>query len=136
MRAAFVGLDAAATGRDDRGGPRGVCHSLRDAQQARCRRGVVAARADLIGGGARSPLWSQWLSDVLGMTLHQIADSDHGCALGAARLGRLAAGDDLGCARKPRRLRSFEPRPDREARHVERHLEWRRLYPMARELAR
>ena len=98
--------------------------------------GSAPREADLIGGGARSPLWSQWLANALGMPLHQLADSEHGAALGAARLGRLAAGDDLRCARKPRRLRSFEPRPDRAARHAERHREWRRLYPLARELAR
>jgi len=114
----------------------GVCHALGDAQEALAGAGSSPREADLIGGGARSPLWSQWLADALGMTLHQVADSDHGCALGAARLGRLAAGDDLGCAGKPRRLRSFEPRPDRAARYAERRLEWRRLYPLARELAR
>jgi len=114
----------------------GVCYAMRDAQQALAEAGSAPREADLIGGGARSPLWSQWLADVLGLTLHQIADSDFGAALGAARLGRLAAGDDLSCARRPRRLRSFEPRRDRAARHAERHLAWRRLYPSARELAR
>ena len=137
VRAAFVGLDSTT----DRAAMtaavlEGVCHSLRDAQEALAEAGSSPREADLIGGGARSPLWSQWLADALGITLHQVADSDHGAALGAARLGRLAAGDDLRCARKPRRLRSYQPRPDRTARHDERHREWRRLYPRARELAR
>ncbi len=137
VRGAFVGLGHGA----DRGAMtgavlEGVCYALRDAQQALAGAGSAPQEADLIGGGARSPLWSQWLADTLGLTLHQVADSDYGSALGAARLGRLAAGDDLSCAGKPRRLRSFEPRPGRVARHAERHIEWRRLYPSLRELAR
>ena len=137
VRGTFVGLDSGT----DRAAMtaavlEGVCHALCDAQQALAAAGSSPREADLIGGGARSPLWSQWLADTLGMTLHQVADGDHGCALGAARLGRLAAGDDLRCARKARRLRSFEPRPDRATRLAERHLEWRRLYPLAREIAR
>ena len=136
-RAAFIGLDS-TTDRPAMTAAvlEGVCHALRDAQQALADAGSSPREADLIGGGARSPLWSQWLADVLGITLHQVADSDVGAALGAARLGRLAAGDDLRCAKKPRRLRSFEPRADRAARHAERHREWRRLYPLVRELAR
>ena len=35
------------------------------------------------------------MADVLGMPLHQVAESEIGCALGAARLARLAAGAQL-----------------------------------------
>ena len=137
VRGAFVGLSHGTDRRAMTGAVlEGVCYALRDAQQALAAAGSTPREADLIGGGARSPLWSQWLADTLDLTLHQVADSDFGCALGAARLGRLAAGDDLSCAGKARRLRSFEPRRERAARHAERHLEWRRLYPSVRELAR
>ncbi len=137
VRAGFVGLDSSIDRAAMTGAVlEGVCYALRDARLALAEAGSAPREADLIGGGARSPLWSQWLADALDMTLHQVAESDHGCALGAARLGRMAAGDDPSCARKPRRLRSFEPRPGRAALHAERHLAWRRLYPLARELAR
>jgi xylulokinase len=96
----------------------------------------VLKEAALIGGGARSPLWAQILADVLGIPLHQVAESDIGCALGAARLARMAAGDGIEVARPARRLRSFEPRPDQVALHRERHAHWQRLYPLARDFAR
>jgi xylulokinase len=137
VRGAFVGLDASTSRAAMTGAViDGVCHALRDAQLALAGAGSSPREADLIGGGARSPLWSQRLADVLGITLHQIADSEVGGAIGAARLGRMAAGDDLSCARKPRRLRTFEPRPGEIARHAERHAQWRHLYPLARDLAR
>jgi sugar (pentulose or hexulose) kinase len=64
-----------------------------------------------------------------------VATGDFGCALGAARLARIAAGDDVSCAGKPQRLRSYAPRRDRAARLAERHRAWQRFYPLARELA-
>jgi len=136
VRAGFFGLDAGVSRSDMTAAVLdGVCQALRDARDALAAAGSSPLEADLIGGGARSPLWSQWLADALDMTLHQVAAGDFGCALGAARLARLAAGDDLSCAGKPKRLRSFAPRPDRIARHAERHRAWQRFHPLARELA-
>ena len=107
-----------------------------DAKEALIDAGTTMNEADLIGGGARSPLWAQILADVLGIPLHQVAESDMGCALGAARLARMAAGDSIAVARPAHRLRSFDPRPAQVALHRERHVHWQRLYPMARDFAR
>jgi len=114
----------------------GVAYALRDAQEALAGAGTTLREAALIGGGARSPLWSQIIADVLGITLHQVAESDIGCALGAARLARMAAGDGLSVARAATRLRTFEPRAAASAKHAERHRHWQRLYPFARDFAR
>jgi xylulokinase len=114
----------------------GVAYALRDAQQALAGAGTTLQEASLIGGGARSPLWAQILADVLGISLHQVAESDIGCALGAARLARMAAGDGLSVARPATRLRSFEPRPAASAQHAERHRHWQLLYPLARDFGR
>jgi len=107
----------------------GVAYAMRDAQQALASAGTTLKEADIIGGGARSPLWCQIMADVLGITLHQVAESEIGCALGAARLARLAAGEPLSALKKPQRLRSFTPRAERVALHAERHARWRKLYP-------
>ena len=107
----------------------GVAYAMRDAQEALASAGTVLAEADVIGGGARSPLWCQLMADVLGIPLHQVAESEIGCALGAARLARLAAGEPLSALRKPERLRSFQPRPERAALHAKRHVHWQQLYP-------
>lgn len=114
----------------------GVAYALKDAQLALADAGTVLSEAALIGGGARSPLWAQIIADVLGITLHQVAESDIGCALGAARLARMAAGDSIAVARPAHRLRSFEPRPAQVRLHHERHARWARLYPLARDFAR
>jgi len=114
----------------------GVAYALCDAQQALADSGTVLHDAALIGGGARSPLWAQILADVLAIPLHQVAESDIGCALGAARLARMAAGADLSIARPATRLRSFEPRPAQVALHAERHRRWQGLYPFARYFSR
>ena len=108
----------------------GVAYAMRDAQEALASAGTVLHEADIIGGGARSPLWCQTMADVLGITLHQVAESEIGCALGAARLARMAAGEPLSALRKPVRLRSFIPRPERAAQHAQRHARWQQLYPV------
>jgi xylulokinase len=114
----------------------GVCHAMRDAQQALAEAGTHIAQADLIGGGARSALWSQAMADTLGIVLHQVAESEFGCALGAARLARMAAGEAVAdVALKAHRLRSFEPRPAQAAQAAQRHAQWQQLYPMARDFA-
>jgi xylulokinase len=114
----------------------GVAYAFRDAQQALAASGTQLHEAALIGGGARSPLWAQILADVLGLVLYQVAESDIGCALGAARLARMAAGDPIDVARPAQRLARFAPRAELAQRHAERHRQWQRLYPLARDLAR
>jgi xylulokinase len=49
----------------------------------------------LVGGGARSPWWAQQLTHILGVPLQIHSGAELGAALGAARLGWLAAGGDL-----------------------------------------
>jgi xylulokinase len=112
----------------------GVGYALRDARDSLAAAGTVLAEADLIGGGARSALWAQRLADILDLPLHQVAHSELGGALGAARLARMAAGEGLGVARKPERLRSFEPDPAEASRHAARHAQWRSLYPALKNL--
>ena len=114
----------------------GVAYALRDCQAALADAGTQLSEAALIGGGARSAHWAQTLADVLGLTLHQVAESEHGGALGAARLARMAAGGGgLEIARPARRLRSFEPHPTATALHTERHARWQRLYTHARDFS-
>ncbi|MBX3620917.1 MAG: xylulokinase [Rhizobacter sp.] len=137
VRGGFLGL-AADTRRAQmtRAVLEGVAYALADAQASLAGAGTVLTEAALIGGGARSPLWAQILADVLGINLHQVAESEIGCALGAARLARMAAGDSIAVARPAHRLRTYEPRPAQVALHRERHAHWQRLYPLARDFAR
>jgi xylulokinase len=129
VRGGFFGLDSGSTRADmTLAVLEGVAYAMRDAQQALASAGTVLAEADLIGGGARSPLWAQVMADVLNMPLHQVAESEIGCALGAARLARLAAGEPLSSLNRASRVRTFEPGPDRAALHAQRHRRWQLLY--------
>jgi len=129
VRGGFLGLDSSCSRADmTMAVLEGVAYAMRDAQQALASAGTVLSQADLIGGGARSPLWAQLMADVLNLPLHQVAESEIGCALGAARLARLAAGAPLGSLQRPARVRSFEPRVARARIHAERHRRWQGLY--------
>lgn len=130
VRGGFLGLDGGCSRADmTLAVLEGVAYAMRDAQLALAEAGTVLKEADLIGGGARSPLWSQLMADVLNLPLHRVAESDIGCALGAARLAQLALGLPLDQVRKPARLGTFAPRPERAALHAERHRRWQTLYP-------
>jgi xylulokinase len=134
VRGAFIGLASATTRADlTLAVLEGVAYAMRDAQQALASAGTVLAEADLIGGGARSPLWAQVMADVLDVPLHGVAESEIGCALGAARLARLAAGAPLSSLTRPARIRTYEPRPALASEHASRHARWQQLYaPLGR----
>ncbi|MFN4120332.1 xylulokinase [Acidovorax sp.] len=111
----------------------GVAFAFRDMRDALGSAGTVISEADLIGGGARSDLWCQTMADVLGMPLHQVTGSQHGCALGAARLARVAA-DGVQLFDKPARQRSFEPHATRAQHHDRAFSQWQQLYGRLRQL--
>ncbi|WP_426421399.1 xylulokinase [Bradyrhizobium genosp. A] len=133
---AFVGLRA-ATGRSQivQAVLEGVAFAARDNLAALSAAGGAIAELDLVGGGSRSALWAQICADVLGIAVHRVEEGEVGAALGAARLGRLAAtGDDPAqiCTR-PRRLASFEPRATAASAYDEAYRRWRELYPALKE---
>ena len=94
----------------------GVAFGLADGLAALRESGTDIERLSLVGGGARSPLWAQLIADALGIEIVVHAGAEAGGALGAARLGAMAAGADESQACT---------RPDVAARHLpdpERHL--------------
>ncbi|MGH8798444.1 MAG: FGGY-family carbohydrate kinase, partial [Caldimonas sp.] len=105
----------------------GVAYAFRDARDALAAAGTRIGEADLIGGGSRSAYWGEVLASVLNLPLHQLETSEHGCALGAARLARMAFEGEVRAA-KPRRLRTFEPRPALARQYDESHRRWQALY--------
>ena len=112
----------------------GVAYAFRDARDALVAAGTLITEADLIGGGSRSAYWADVLANVLGMTLHLVDGSEHGCALGAARLARMAAEGGSVQAAKPKRLRSFEPRAALSRQYDQAFDSWRGLYSLLREV--
>ena len=70
----------------------GVAFSFADGVDVLDAAGARPVRPLLVGGGARSEFWAQMIADVTGLTIDLASGAEAGAALGAARLGMLAAG--------------------------------------------
>ena len=113
----------------------GVAFAARDNLAALGGASSAITEVDLVGGGSRSALWAQICADVLGIPVHRVEEGEVGAALGAARLGRLAATGEHAaqvCTR-PRRLASFMPRAS--AAYDDAYHQWRKLYPALKEFS-
>ncbi|HEY9024529.1 MAG TPA: FGGY-family carbohydrate kinase, partial [Burkholderiaceae bacterium] len=88
----------------------GVAFGLADGLAALRAAGTEVGRLSLLGGGSRSALWAQLIADALGVPCDVLDGAQAGAALGAARLGWIAAGGTLAqvCQRPPVR-QAFEP---------------------------
>ena len=108
----------------------GVAFSFADAVDVLDAAGARPVRPLLVGGGARSEFWGQMIADVTGLTIDLAQGAEAGAALGAARLGMLAAdagGVEAVCARPPTQ-RAFEPDAKRAAVYAPRLNRYRALY--------
>ena len=108
----------------------GVAFSFADGVDVLDAAGARPVRPLLVGGGARSEFWGQMIADVTGLTIDLASGAEAGAALGAARLGMLAAG--AGASRRSARGRrssaSSSPIPKRAAIHAPRLKRYRALY--------
>ena len=108
----------------------GVAFSFADGVDVLDAAGARPVRPLLVGGGARSEFWGQMIADVTGLTIDLASGAEAGAALGAARLGMLAAGAgsvEAVCPRPPIQ-REFVPGPERAAAHAARLKRYRALY--------
>jgi xylulokinase len=125
-RGVFFGL-ADATSRTDiaRAAMEGVAYSLADARDCVEAGAEPLGEVGLIGGGAKSLLWTRMIAAALERTIIRYRDGETGPAFGAARLARLArtgeAAEDL-CqpppvadvtAPEPALVAAFRPRIER-----------------------
>ncbi len=111
----------------------GVAFGLADGLAALRADGTTVARLSLVGGGARSTCWAQLIADALDVEIQLHAGGAAGGALGAARLGWLAAGGDVAavCTRPAVTARCL-PDPARHARLAPRLALFRDLYQRLR----
>jgi xylulokinase len=84
----------------------------------------------MVGGGARSDFWGRMIANVTGLTIDVAAGAEAGAALGAARLGMLAAGAGsvAEVCKRPPTQRSFEPDAERAALAMPRLRRYRALF--------
>jgi xylulokinase len=108
----------------------GVAFSFADGVDVLDAAGARPVRPLLVGGGARSDFWGQMIADVTGLTIDLAQGAEAGAALGAARLGMLAAGAgsiEAVCTR-PSTQSAFTPDAARAAMHAPRLKRYRALY--------
>jgi xylulokinase len=108
----------------------GVAFSFADGVDVLDAAGARPVRPLLVGGGSRSEFWGQMIANVTGLTIDLAQGAEAGAALGAARLGMLAAGAgsvEAVCTRPPTQ-RAFEPDSARAALHAPRLRRYRALY--------
>ncbi|WP_457292069.1 FGGY-family carbohydrate kinase, partial [Pseudomonas azotoformans] len=73
----------------------GVAFGMADGLAVMQQAGTQLQQCSLVGGGARSDRWAQLVSDALDLPIVTHTGGEAGGALGAARLGWLAAGGDF-----------------------------------------
>ncbi|TAM55560.1 MAG: xylulokinase [Paraburkholderia sp.] len=113
----------------------GVTLALTDGLDALAAAGTAPSAFSLLGGGARSAFWAQLLADALSTTTRQHGGGETGAALGAARLGWLAAGGEpREVLAKPPVVAQFTPNPQRHAQLRARLTAYRELYRHVRPL--
>lgn len=109
----------------------GVSFALRDCYEVILEQGIRPAFARVIGGGSRSPVWLQILSDVLGLELRTINTHDGG-ALGAVLLAMTGCGRFRSVAEAShavvRDVDCYRPDPQRHRQYTEKFRQFRRLY--------
>lgn len=107
----------------------GVAFGLADGLAALQASGTEVSRLSLVGGGARSSLWAQLIADALGVEILLHAGGEAGGALGAARLGWLAAGGrEAQVCTKPDIAARHLPDPQRHQRLQQRLQRYREIY--------
>nr|WP_249158525.1 xylulokinase [Bradyrhizobium jicamae] len=113
----------------------GVAFAARDNLNALASASSEIKEVDFVGGGSRSALWAQICADVLGIPVHRVEEGEVGAALGAARLGRLAATGEkpADVCTRPRRLATFTLRASARAAYDDAYHHWRKLYPVLKE---
>ena len=111
----------------------GVAFALADGLDVLRAAGAPLTSCMLVGGGARSRFWGQMLADVLGIELQLPEGAETGAALGAARLGILAAeaADEASVCVAPTVRESFAPDQAAAAAFAPRLARYRALYPAA-----
>lgn len=136
VRGQFLHLDHATdTAAATRAVLEGVAFAFADCRDALAATGTTITRALAIGGGAKSDYWLRVLASALETPLDVPADGDFGAALGAARLGLMAAtGAGAEIATPPPIARSVDPDPTLTAAFAEAHARYKAAYSAIKDL--
>jgi xylulokinase len=107
----------------------GVAFAFADCHDALLSTGTVIERAIAMGGGAKSDYWLEAISTALGISLLVPKSGDFGAALGAARLGMMAAtGTGVEIATLPPIAKTILPNTQHQPAFTDAHDRYKRAY--------
>jgi len=115
----------------------GVAFALRDNLEALTAAGTRIERLLAVGGGSRSRYWLGAIATALGVPVAVPAGSDVGAALGAARLGLIAASgaDPAAVCVAPAAAEAIEPVQRLADAYAARYARYRALFSATRDFA-
>lgn len=109
----------------------GICYEMRDILNAQAKAGIEVTTIRLVGGAAKSAMWSQMLADIFQRPIEILRTSEAGC-LGAAMYAGVGAGLYESCAAAAEQavavVDRFEPDPETAAAYDEAFDRWVKLY--------
>ena len=136
-RGVFFGLSASHSNAHlARAVMEGVSYSLYSCLEAICDSGVDINCMSLCGGGAKSPLWHEMLTDIYGIPVKTMASAES-ASLGAAILGGCAAGVYSsvleGCKICVKSNAEKAPNAENHEKYMRLYSLYKELYPTLRE---
>ena len=136
MRGQFLHLDQATDAKEAaRAVLEGVTFAFADCHDALRSTGTVIERALALGGGAKSDYWLSAIATTLNLPLMLPQAGDFGAALGAARLGMMAAsGAGIEIATLPPIEKTIEPQSAHIAAFTDTHARYRAAYSALKDL--
>jgi len=136
MRGQFLHLDHSTDAKEAaRAVLEGVAFAFADCQAALRSTGTEIDSALAMGGGAKSGYWLQAIATTLGIPLMLPEAGDFGAALGAARLGMMAAtGAGVEVATMPPIAKDIAPDTILTAAFAEAHARYRKAYTVLKDL--
>lgn len=137
IRGAFVGLDQGHGLADlTQAVMEGVAFSFRDCMDVLTAPLAEPKRLIAVGGGSRSAFWLKTIATVLDTPIAVPVDGDFGAALGAARLGLIAAenADPFAVCTPPEIRETIDPDQHLAASYAAAYAHYRKLYPALREV--
>ena len=137
-RGAFLGLRMDTTRADmTQAVLEGVAFAIRDCVAIARAQGITVTHSTLCGGGAKSPLWRQIMTNVLDMTL-QLPQTEQGPGNGGAMLAAVACGEYASvadCAKALVKVKSeTKPDPELVQKYNARYAAWKQFYPALKPL--
>jgi len=135
IRGQFLHLDHATDAKAAaRAVLQGVAFAFADCRDALAATGIAITSALALGGGSKSDYWLQTIATTLNIPLEVPKDGDFGAALGAARLGMMAAtGAGVEIATPPPIARAVAPDPALTQAFTDQHARYRAAYDLLKD---